>query len=459
MSSRLKQIPESLIARLWMERASREKSLRAGDGRRFKVLYPGRVGTTAGPDFRGAVLEEEGVGLVRGDVEVHVSQGDWEAHGHGKDPRYNGVVLHVVVGMDSPSTTLHNGNRVPVMSLKPLLSGRAPSRESPDLWPLLAACGYPPPTTAVKMGALLDGAGDRRFLGNSEAFRRLIQEEDPEQIPYSSLMEALGYSQNKAPFLELARQVPYHLLERKTMSSPPACRCGLIVAVLLTAAGFLPDGPAGDDLEAYGRTGRRSKSMSLGQWHLFRVRPQNHPRRRIMGFATLLNNTLPSPDHGGTAWSRVGLLEGMTRLLRASGESGRVGDRWRTLEDALTGSVDQEREGGSSIGKGRARDMAVNCVLPFLHGLGLLRGDTQLAELSFETYRGFPLLQENELTREMRLYLLQPGGADGSGTPETEEVNAWKGVAYNARRQQGLLHLHHLASSPGRAYKGAPTPS
>ncbi len=92
MSSRLKEIPESLVTRLWMERASREKSLRAGDGRRFKVRYPGRVGTTAGPDFRGVVLDEEGVGLVRGDVEVHVSQGEWEAHGHGKDPRCNGVV-------------------------------------------------------------------------------------------------------------------------------------------------------------------------------------------------------------------------------------------------------------------------------------------------------------------------------------------------------------------------------
>lgn len=151
--------------------------------------------------------------------------------------------------MDSPSTTLHNGNRVPVISLKPLLSGRTPPRKSPDLWPLLAAHGYPPPTTAVEMGVLLDGTGDSRFLGNSDAFRRLIQEEDPEQVLYSSLMEALGYSQNMAPFLELAHRVPYSLLERKTRASPAGYRREVILEVLLTAAGFLPTCPEGRILE------------------------------------------------------------------------------------------------------------------------------------------------------------------------------------------------------------------
>ena len=96
MASRLKQVPESLLVRLRKERASREESLKAGNGRRIRVIYPGRVGTTAGPDFRDAVFEEEGVGLVRGDVEVQVHQRDWDTHGHADDPRYNGVAMHVV---------------------------------------------------------------------------------------------------------------------------------------------------------------------------------------------------------------------------------------------------------------------------------------------------------------------------------------------------------------------------
>ena len=200
MASRLKQIPESLLARLWKERASREKSLRAGDGRRFRVIYPGRVGATAGPDFRDAVLEEEGVGLVRGDVEVHVRQRDWDIHGHSKDPRYNGVVLHVVAGMDTSSTTLHSGGRVPVLSLEPLLLRGQPSlKEGPDLWLLLKAHGYAPPRNAAELGNLLDSAGDSRFLERSDSFLTFLKEDDPEQVLYASVMEALGYRTHLCP--------------------------------------------------------------------------------------------------------------------------------------------------------------------------------------------------------------------------------------------------------------------
>jgi len=42
-------------------------------------------------------LEVEGVGLVQGDVEIHLRQRDWKSHGHGGDSRYNGVVLHAVL--------------------------------------------------------------------------------------------------------------------------------------------------------------------------------------------------------------------------------------------------------------------------------------------------------------------------------------------------------------------------
>ena len=82
-----KRIPESLLAKLWKERAVRQTELRTEAGRRVRVVYPGRSGVTAGPDFRDALLEVEGVGLVRGDVELHIKQSDWNSHGHGGDRR------------------------------------------------------------------------------------------------------------------------------------------------------------------------------------------------------------------------------------------------------------------------------------------------------------------------------------------------------------------------------------
>ena len=293
MASRLPQIPERLLTRLWHERAAREGTLRAGNGRRLRVIYPGRPGTGAGPDFRDALIEEEGLGLVRGDVEVHVRQRDWEAHRHGEDPQYNGVILHVVGQMDGPATTLHSGLQVPVLSLEPLLTGQptepghsghqAPvlslafSRASqlmkpvhsglqvpvlslerlltgrptepsgPDIWRLLTVHGYLPPGTGAELGCVLDRAGDSRFLEHSRSLQALIQAEDREQVLYEALMEALGYSQNQAPFLELAGRAPYRLLEGLALGSghqERQERAHHLEGALLTLAGLHVQMPA-----------------------------------------------------------------------------------------------------------------------------------------------------------------------------------------------------------------------
>ena len=280
MASRLKQIPESLLAKLWKERAARANSLRAANGRRIKVIYPGREGTTAGPDFRDALFEEEGVGLVRGDVEVHVTEGGWRAHRHHEDPRYNGVVLHVVGKADETHSRLNGGGQAPVLSLGPLFS-QQPLGKEPGLWQLLEPHGYLQPVSRFEAANLLDQAGDSWFSEVSNGFSRLLHEEEPEQLLYSALMESLGYSQNRQPFLDLAHRVPYSRLLKAALKAPREERRQTIQEILLKAGGFQP------------APSQASSSKSLG-WHLFRVRPHNHPRRRIMGFAGVLDLFLPS---------------------------------------------------------------------------------------------------------------------------------------------------------------------
>ena len=316
---------------------------------------------------------------------------------------------------------------------------------------------------------------------------------------YASLMEALGYSQNRGPFQELACRVPYHLLKRVAMASPPGESLQLIESLLMTTAGFLPASP-------------NTRPVSPGTWHLFRVRPLNHPRRRIMGFAQVLDRFLPcseldppavaggirQPDRlprpgnpwateagqGGPspsppltsagkvdripAWSAKGLLEGVTRLVEASSRP--VGSEVcsRVLEGGLMSSytpatgrtgTDIRLEKGALIGRGRARDMAVNCVLPFVHALAQLKGDGQLAHLSLKLYHVLPRLQENELTRETGDVLFSDQGIAEAGGPPRRAVGAegaWRKVVCSARRQQGLLHLHRLMASPVTSSAASP---
>ena len=360
MASKLPQIPERLLSKLWLERAARRQFLKAANGRRFRVVYPGRPGTTAGPGFRDAVLEEEGVGLVRGDVEVHVRQKDWDAHGHGSDPRYNGVVLHVVADLDregKPLTRLRSGQQAPVLSLMPLLEDQPSPESPPDMWSVLGPQGYHSPSSAEELGELLDRAGEARFLDRSRAFDALLEVEDPDQVLYSALMEALGYSQNGEPFRELAYRVPYSRLSRLVAASPPDDGRRAVEVALLKAAGFLP-------------ASNLKGCMTRGSWRLFRVRPQNHPARRIIGFSHALYPFLRRLEwtdrDDSTGWRGVGLAEGFARLLLAPMDAG-PGRRVAALERVLMGAHGLFRQGVAPIGRGRAGDMAVNCVLPILH--------------------------------------------------------------------------------------------
>ena len=151
-----RQLPERLLWKLWKRRAARQSEFRTGAGARMRVLYPGRPSTSAGPDFRDALLDVEGVGLVRGDVEIHKRQQDWDAHGHGDDPNYSGVVLHAVVDANAAETPLHSGASAPVVSLSDLLAeiddpaedGTGDWSAAQELWDLLAQRGYSRPDSA-----------------------------------------------------------------------------------------------------------------------------------------------------------------------------------------------------------------------------------------------------------------------------------------------------------------------
>ena len=110
--------------------------------------------------------------------------------------------------------------------------------------------------------------------------------------------------------------------------------------------------------------------------------------------------TFPGPTRG--------LVEGMVCLVRGMAGPGNGPGWWRPLEEALAGvpgSGGSAGQGRTPIGRHRAGDMVVNCVLPFLHALGQVEGDAGLSERAVEVYHAFPKLQENEITREMRRLL------------------------------------------------------
>ena len=408
------KIPERLLAKLWKERAARLTNLRTEAGKRVRVVYPGRSGTSAGPDFRDALLEVEGVGLVTGDVELHIRQRDWKSHGHGEDPNYNGVVLHGALEVNSEETRLENGVHAPVIDLSALLEegldrdvGMDVSEPGPgtanvqqlDLWQVLGRRGVARPASWDEAGAVLDQAGDERFQLKAQWLSECILADGPDQALYQAMMEGLGYSSNRRPFIELASRAPYQAVSEAAGRIPPEERFGALWGWLDACSGFaeaespLPKGIG--------------PAMKQEEWRLFRVRPANHPRRRIMGAASILDRFLER----GLA---VGLREMVAELRPA-----------RLAEGLCVPAP----IGPAFVGLGRAKDLAVNAVMPFMHAWAEVSGREPGPDAPLALYHLFPRLTDNELYREMAAQLLPPN---------------WRKVANTARRQQGLLHLSAL---------------
>ena len=185
--------PEEAVVRLWQNADRLASGLVTQDGRRLKVLYPGRRSSSAGPDFRDCVLSTDSGDIMVGDVEVHVTAGGWSAHGHHVDSNYNGVVLHVVLTPTGRSTTtLESRAEAPVAAI-----GVASQNEEADAEPVIKAEEDLP---ASALQERLDRAGDERFRSKADGYAMELEAGDAEQVLYAGIMEALGYSANRKAF-------------------------------------------------------------------------------------------------------------------------------------------------------------------------------------------------------------------------------------------------------------------
>lgn len=430
------------------------------------VIYRGRWDGGPGPDFRDAVLELEGRELLRGDVELHLHAADWQRHGHHADPAYNNVVLHVTLHPPRPNDApivREDGRAIPTLALQPYLTvslRELPAAAEP-LLPSIPTLSEEPcwqaarDLPALTWGHILDGTGNTRFTAKAAAFEAALFSYDstlnPSQQPddhaaqvlYAAMLDALGYSQNRAPMQQLATALPLHILEEMVGSHLP--QAALLEAALVGTAGLLPSQrkPKGLDYEAaeYSAELERlwemvkpvlrqhytsRKPPATIEWQFAKVRPANYPPRRLAAAAALL-----------TSYLRPGLLPAMREIAAHTTAP--------DLPDALTAAMQVAAPesfwanhadfgsglGGAQdlIGESRAADIALNVLLPFLHSDAYLRDDRPVANKTHLAYNLFPKLAENETTRRMAAELLGPRKSE-------------RGLLATARRQQGLIHLY-----------------
>lgn len=377
------------------------KELIAGSGERLQVIYPGKHNRDRGPDFVGAIISFEG-GVSVGDVEIHQSAKDWRSHGHHLDPGYNNVILQVVWNGET-SVALQSGRAVPTLNLRHSLE------VSPEELRQLAYLDMVPPEPChdalerlgtARLSKLLDWAGEERFRLKAAHFAAALTEEPPSEVLYQGVMGALGYTKNKEGFRELARRLPLAKLKSFCQGKPYQEQVRILKALFLSIAG----------LSSESVLWLKWEPMSPTSWDVFRVRPENHPGRRLVGASYLLARFMDE-----------GLLECVLRLVKESRS-----DVGRLEAGFMVGGENHCSHGESAlIGQGRAREIAGNIALPFAFAWAEANSQAGLAELALRLYKVYPRLGENEITRGLIKLLGSKAYA----------------LVDSAQRQQGLLHL------------------
>jgi hypothetical protein len=410
-------ITEKRVVEIWQE-SLQGHDLKTITNEPIKVIYPGRRNDDRGADFKDAIIAT-GQGQLKGDIEIHVKTSHWWTHQHHRDPTYNRVILHVVYQNDTvKELVLENGFKVPTLALCGYI-GQSEGALAPPLLPCRS--------NTRQITKVLDEAGEARLLARSTLFREMITKDGAGQALYEGVMTALGYSKNKAPMAELARRLPLQTLETLTVNNTPdneyLARCQ---AYLAGAAGLLPsqrerlpvNEPAGswaEKLENIWANGGEAACLSLSDWHFFKVRPGNHPLRRLAAVSHLL---LRYREKGLLVWLEERFMEDNAFHSLEEGLMVAADGYWGCYMEF---GVPAAGAAPALLGKERAGDIIINVLLPFAYA----RGPAAQGKRALDIYRQCRAPAENTLVKHMR-----------------QQLKLSRSFISNARQQQGLIHIY-----------------
>lgn len=264
-------------------------------GAAVRIVQFGVWNREAGPDFAEAAISLNGAEPIRGSIELDPEARDWERHGHGENPAYENVILHVFMERGGPEffTRTANHQFVPQVLLDVSRLTDEPLNPQPEAKP--GRCVAPlRELSEDRVREVLLGAARHRLQRKAAALARLAELHGPDEALYQGIAAVLGYKSNKLAFTLLAQRLPLKLVRAARDHAD---------ALLFGVAGFLRATDLAD-FDPATRTYlrglwekwwvRRSEfeRIQLGPalWKMSGQRPANHPQRRLAALAQLVRS-------------------------------------------------------------------------------------------------------------------------------------------------------------------------
>ncbi len=293
-------------------------------GKRLAIRDFGVWNHAAGPDFTGCALQV-GADTLKGDIELDPDVRDWERHGHGANPAYENVVLHLHLhGPEARAYTRTARHREVLqvrLSLEMLGDGFRPRHLAEAR---LGRCATPlREMDPSRVQSLLEAAAQYRLQRKSSRLQALVRLHGREQAVFQSLATALGYRSNQRPFTILAQRLPL----KRLLKLEPLEREALLFGV----SGFLESVRYEDtepDTRVYLRElwsawWRQREAYAtwlveprLPHWRTGGARPGNHPQRRLGALAAMLRQwrKVYAPLKDAATWSRETFAKALLSL-------------------------------------------------------------------------------------------------------------------------------------------------
>ncbi len=302
---------EQFLHYIWKFQFFDKHNLLTEEGEQIQIISTGIHNHDAGADFEDAVVKINDT-KWQGTIEIDTYGFNWESHHHATNEAYKNVILHVV--WKNPKEVFRkNGSKIPVIILENRIDERLWLKYQEFLKNenKIPCNGYWNDINLIpSFEIMMNRTLDERLIRKSQHVLSLLERNsfDWEETSYQILLEHFGFKKNNAPFLQLAKELPFKIIKKH------ANQIFQIEALFYGMAGFLVDENK-NNYESQSNNKEeiaeqknyfeglqkefhflshkyslQGKEVNVSQWKFLRLRPANFPTIRIAQVIGLLSH-------------------------------------------------------------------------------------------------------------------------------------------------------------------------